>query len=192
MPHLAVDAVTVAAHVVIALQTVMTRQKDSQEAAVLSFGRIEGGTRENIIAETVCLKGILRTLNPAVRTYLLDALQRTAQSIAESFGASCEFVCSPVYDALVNDSELVTLVQDTAQNLIGPGRVRRLPKPLMGTEDFSHYLRHVPGAFYFLGCASPEGCQPLHNSGFAMDDSALPAGAALQAAVVCRYLTRDL
>ena len=193
MPHLAVDAVTTTAHVIIALQTAMTRMKDSQEAGVLSFGRIDGGTRENIIAETVCIKGILRTLNPLVREYLLVSLQQVAKNIAASFGASCEFICSPVYDALVNDLNLANVVQETAKRILGSNRVLRQTKPKMSTEDFSHYLRHVPGAFYFLGCVpTVEQAIPLHNTQFVLDEAVLPIGAAMQAALACNYLSGEM
>ncbi|HRC84586.1 MAG TPA: amidohydrolase [Thermoanaerobaculia bacterium] len=185
-----VDAIVVAAQVISALQVVVSRNVDARNAAVITFGTIQGGTQRNIVASRVELTGTVRCLDPSTRELVLRRLRETAEGVAAGLEARAEVTIEPSYDPLINHEPMVDLVRSTALGLVGEDHVHVVPRPNMGVEDFAFYLSRVPGAFYSLGVRNEEAgiVAPVHHESFDVDERCLAYGAALQAALALRAL----
>ena len=181
-PASAVDAIVAAAQVVTAIQTVISRNVDARDSAVVSFGIIQGGTQGNILADRVELTGTVRTLDPKTREHVLKRVRETAEGVAVGLGGSAEVNIEPSYDPLINDSTMVEVVRANAIDLSGEENVEVFPKPNMGVEDFGYYVSHVPGAFFSLGVRNEEKgiVNPVHHVLFDADENAMAYGAAVQ------------
>ena len=181
-PASAVDAIVAAAQVVTAIQTVISRNVDARDSAVVSFGIIEGGTQGNILADRVDLTGTVRTLDPNTRELVLKRVEETAQGVAAGLGGSAEVNIEPSYDPLINDNTMVEIVRANATRLSGEDNVEVFPKPNMGVEDFGYYVSHVPGAFFSIGVRNEEKgiVNPVHHVLFDADEEAMAYGAAVQ------------
>ncbi len=183
-PSSGVDAIVAAAHVVTAVQSVVSRNVDARESAVVTFGTVQGGTQGNIVAGRVELVGTVRSLDSGVRDLVLRRVRETAEGVAAGFGARAEVAIRPSYDPLINHDEMVDLVRRNAARLLGEESVVLIDRPNMGVEDFAFYLGRVPGAFYSLGVrneAAGIGVHPIHHELFDVDESCMAPGAALQA-----------
>lgn len=189
IPNESVDAMFVAAHLILALQGVISRQKDPLSPGVLSFGLIQGGKQQNVISEEVLLQGILRTFNPQVREDCIKNIEHIVNILPQSFRASGEFIRIKSYDSLINHDKYVDFIKETAGQLFGAQCIKKLKQPRLIVEDFAYFLKQRPGAFYFLGCGT-EGKDnpPLHNSMFTINEESLVIGAALQAALATRFI----
>jgi hippurate hydrolase len=192
MPHFALDPVPVAAEIVLALQSAVTRQFDAHDPVVCTIARIDAGTTHNVIADTASLRGTLRSLSPRHRAKLHDTVRRVASGIADAHGMTAEAAITPGFPVTLCDSRAVDLGAATARALFGEPAWRTLDRPIMGAEDFSYVLEQVPGAMFFLGVA-PEGadyhaCEGIHSTRMMVDESALPRGAALLAGLGERFL----
>ena len=177
-----VDAIVVAAQVISALQTVVSRNVDARDSAVVSFGAIRGGSVPNIVASHVELAGTVRTLDPAVRERVLRRLRETAEGVAAAFGGRAEVEIEPGYPPLVNDDAMVDVVRANAIRLVGEENVIVKPQANMGVEDFAYYLRRSPGAFFGLGTRNEALgiVHSVHHDHFDVDESAMALGAAVQ------------
>ncbi len=177
-----VDAIVVAAQVISALQTVVSRNVDSRESAVISFGQITGGTIPNVVADRVELYGTVRALDPTIRERVIRRLRETAEGVAAAFGARAEVAVEPGYPPLVNAAAAVDLVRYNAEQLVGEDHVTVKAQPNMGVEDFSYYLQRVPGAFFSLGVRNESKgiVHTIHNHLFDVDEECLAYGAAIQ------------
>lgn len=181
-PSIGVDAIVASAHVITALQGIVSRNVDARDAAVVSLGVIEGGSQTNIIADRVQLTGTVRCLKPEVRASVLQRIEETAGSVAAAMGARAEIEIQPSYDPVVNDDAMVDLVRENSGTLLGGESVVIFDRPLMGVEDFGFYLGEVPGVFYSLGVRNEEAgiVHPVHFGLFDVDESAMAIGVALQ------------
>ncbi len=194
-PHLAVDPITVAAHIAVALQTMVTRTVDAFDPAVITIANISAGTTTNIIPETAFMQGTLRTVSAHQRSAVRERLPEFVEAIAGAFGATAELELEPGYPVTSNDADVCELVGHDAAALIGADQVHTLPAPIMGSEDFSYVLEKVPGAMVFLG-AAPPGVEPQsvpqnHSNKVVFDEPTMAIGAALYAAVALRHLAPD-
>ncbi len=188
-PETGIDAVLVASHVVVALNNLVSRAVSPLESAVITVGTINGGIRSNIIADRVTMSATLRAVNDDLRDTLVDKVRRVVAGVTEAFGATGEVDVSYGYVALVNHADAVDIVTETARDLLGSDSVVWKESPSMGVEDFSFFLLDTPGAFYHLGCASPDHeYAPLHSGRFVLNEACLPIGAAMQVAVALRVL----
>jgi amidohydrolase len=181
-PSLGVDAIVAAAHVITALQAIVSRNLDAREAAVVSLGTISGGNQANILADRVELLGTVRCLDQAIRAVVLLRIEETAVAVAQALGARAEVIIEPSYDPVVNDDSMVRIVEQSARRLLGDGSIEIFTTPQMGVEDFGYYLSEVPGAFYSMGVRN-EGTgivHPVHNGRFDVDENAMAIGVALQ------------
>ncbi len=176
-PHLSVDAVVAAAHVVTGLQSIVSRTINPLEPAVVTIGTINGGFRHNIIAPEVRMTGTVRTYDPALREQLPGRIERVVQGVCEAMGATCSVSFNPVYPATLNDPAMTELVRKAAVTVVGDEQAI-LCEPSMGGEDMSYFLSAVPGCYFFLGSAnSARGLdQPHHSPLFDFDESAMPIG----------------
>ena len=187
MPHLSADAVTIAAHVVTALQTVVSREVDPVEPAVVTVGEIGAGTAFNIIPETARLGGTVRTLNEALRRRMPERIEAIARGVAGGMRGDADLDYNFSYPVTRNDTESARHALDAATELFGEEHVLQLENPSMGAEDFAYFLQKVPGAFIWLGVG--EDVPGLHTPTFAFDEEILPRGAALLTALALRALS---
>ena len=191
-PHLAVDPISVAAHITVALQTMVTRTVDAFDPAVITIANISAGTTTNIIPETAFMQGTMRTVSAAQRSAVRKRLPGFVSAIAEAFGAIAELELEPGYPVTSNDADYCELVRQDAVTILGEDAVRTLPAPIMGAEDFSYVLEKVPGAMAFLGAApvgvEPESVPQNHSNIVVFDEPTMAVGAALYAAVALRHL----
>ncbi len=193
-PSGGLDPIVVAAEIVIALQTMVTRRIDVFDPAVVTIAQITAGTTNNIIPESAFLFGTIRTLSEATRAEVRAGVRRVAEGIAAAHGATAEVDLEPGYPVLVNDPAFAALVTETAGQLIGPERVVQLQTPIMGAEDFAYVLQQVSGAMAYLG-AAPADVDPAtgpqnHSNLVIHDEPAMAIGVALHAAVAIRHLNR--
>lgn len=194
-PHLAVDPIAIAAQIVVAVQTMVTRTVDAFDPAVITIANIAAGTTTNIIPETAFMQGTMRTVSAERRAAVKERLRKVAEGIATAMGATAELEIEPGYPVTSNDPAFCELVREEATALIGQERVSAMPAPIMGSEDFSYVLEQVPGAIVFLG-AAPAGIDPQtvpqnHSNRVLFDESSLAVGTALYAAVALRHLQPD-
>ncbi|WP_199440786.1 M20 metallopeptidase family protein [Umezawaea beigongshangensis] len=186
MPHDAVDPVPAAAAMVGALQTMVARRVSVHRPAVVTVGRIEAGTTNNVIPETARLDGTIRTLAEETRTFVHRELRQVCEHVAAAHGCAAEVSIVPGYPVTVNDAEVGQHVLDLAASALGPRWAEPMGDPLMGAEDFSYVLQRVPGALAFLG-ACPRGVDladaaPNHSNRVLFDEAAMEHGVALYSA----------
>jgi hippurate hydrolase len=184
-PHAAADPIPVAAEIVLALQSMVTRRVDIFDPAVVTVAHIAAGSTNNVIPDTAFLEGTIRTLSAAQRADVLAAVQRVAAHVAAAHEMTLEFEHIEGYPMTVNDPGVAAQVLETAAALLGERASVHMPAPLMAAEDFSYVLERVPGAIAFLG-ACPPGLQPEtapgnHSNLVVFDEEPLPAGVALYA-----------
>ena len=190
-PHLAVDPVVVAAHIITALQTLVSREVDPADPAVLTIGSLTAGNAFNVIPDTVVLKGTARSYSPAVRDLLERRMGQVASGIAQAMRAQTRLDYERLYPPLVNHQVGVDLVSEVVRDVLGPDAL--VPRDLMmGAEDFSYLLERVPGAMFYLGVRGRDWAEPrpIHSASFDMDERALPVGAAITTGVALRYLAQ--
>ncbi|WP_304156812.1 M20 family metallopeptidase [Fusobacterium ulcerans] len=181
-PSGGVDAILAASHVMVALQSIVSRNIDARESGVVTIGTIHGGTQGNIIADKVQLVGTLRTLNPEVRKTMLGKIEEIVINVPKAFGGSGEFVREEGYTALINHDKEVDIVKENAVELLGEDNIFEKKTANMGVEDFAYFIENIPGAFFTLGVANKEkGIDaPAHNGLFDIDEDALLVGVEMQ------------
>ncbi|ABR50410.1 amidohydrolase [Alkaliphilus metalliredigens QYMF] len=192
-PHSGVDTIMMAGQVINALQTIVSRNVDPRDSAVVTLGKINGGTQGNIIADKVEMVGTVRTLDPNVRERVLERIEKIVLQVAEAMGGSGEVLRKKGYTALINHDEMVESVKANAEALLGPDKVKIIKSPSLGVEDFAYFLQEAPGAFYRLGCRNEEKgmIHDGHNGLFDVDEDCLEIGVALQVKNVLRVLGKE-
>jgi len=191
-PHEGIDAVVVAAHFIIAAQTLISRRVDPLEPAVLSIGQIQGGQADNIIAGRVDLRGTLRCLDPVLADRLVDELETLLAGVTGAAGARWEIDWSQGCLALSNDRKVVDAVRRAVRRLYGPEVLHEDIPRSMGGDDLSYFLQQVPGAMFVLGVSdgTERTSYPLHHPRFDIDEDALTAGAAVLALSAIELLSQ--
>lgn len=190
-PQLGVDAIVMAAHVITSLQTIISRNIDAREAAVLSIGTIEGGTQSNIVADEVKMVGTIRALDPDIRRQVITRIEEIVEYTTRSMGGSYELsLGDDGYIALINNDEMVQVVKQSGEDLLGKHKVQTIDRPSMGVEDFSFFAAAAPSAFYRLGCRNEDKgiIHGAHTGKFNIDEDCLPIGVALQVNNVLQFL----
>jgi amidohydrolase len=190
MPHETVDAIVVASEVVLAWQTIVSRNVDPAQPAVISVGSFQAGTANNVIAEQAILKASIRSLNFAMRDYLVQRMREMAEGICAAHGARAELAFRPGVPATINASVGVRLMTDIAASVVGEDNVIQIT-PMMVAEDMSEYLNRAPGCFVLVGAwdtAKPIN-SPHHSATFAWDERVLATGVALMAGAAVTYLS---
>jgi amidohydrolase len=191
-PHEGVDAILVTSMIVNSLNHIVSRMIDPLHPAVISLGTIEGGRASNIICDHVLLKGTVRTINEGVRNNIPKMMEASIKGICESMGATYNFDYEFGQPELINQDEMVDIVVGEAKQIIGEKNCIDLMDPVMGGEDFSEYLKIVPGAFFRLGTCNEEKetCVSQHNSRFDVDDDALQVGMKIMGASALEFLMK--
>ncbi len=187
-PHAAVDPIVLAAHAVMAIQQIVSRRLKPIEAGVVTIGTINGGTAENVIPDTVTMRGTLRSFSPETRQLLRDELHR-ACGVVEALGGSFELEILEGYPPTVNSDEAAEVMFDAMREMLGEEHVQTAEMS-MGAEDFSFMAQRAPGCFLRLGTHNPAWDRQylVHRADFRMDEDALPVGAAALAAAAVRWM----
>ena len=181
-PHLGVDPIVVAAHIVTALQTIASRTVGPLDSVVVTIGKVEAGMAHNVIPETATLTGTLRTLQDDTEKTARAAVERIVRHTAEALGARAQVDWELVpYPVTRNEPAATERFRQIAGSAIGPDHVHEEPNPSMGGEDFSFYGRHIPACFFWLGIqpADATGYPNLHSPRFDFNDDAIPTGVEL-------------
>ena len=191
-PHEGVDAILVTSMIVNSLNHIVSRMIDPLHPAVISLGTIEGGKASNIICDHVLLKGTVRTINEEIRNNIPQMMESSIEGISKSMGAKYKFDYEFGQPELINHEEMVDIIVEEAENIIGKEHCVDLVDPVMGGEDFSEYLKIIPGAFFRLGTCDEEKqtCVSQHNSRFDVDDDALAVGMKIMGASALQFLTQ--
>jgi amidohydrolase len=190
-PHETVDPVVICAQTVTTLQTVISRETPPWAPTVITIGKIEAGTINNVIPTTATILGTMRAFDPAVRQLMKTRITEIAQGISTTMRASADVAWSPGCPPLVNTQEGFDVVTEALSQVVGEGRI--LDRELeMGGEDFAFLLERVPGAMYRLGVRRSDWAEvrSLHTADFDLDESALPLGVATLASTALHYLQR--
>jgi len=175
--------ILIAANVITALQTLVSRNISPLNSVVLSLGQINGGTKNNIICDSVEIKGILRTLDSETRAYAIKRIQEITTNICDAYGGNCLIEIKDGYRYLINSDEVVDIIYNTAKEIIGEENIQFKEMPSMGGEDFSYFMDdNVKGAFYHLGCGNKEKgiTSPLHSDSFDVDENCIKTGVLVQ------------
>jgi amidohydrolase len=189
-PHLTVDAVVIAGEVVMALQTLVSRETSPVAPVVITLGSVHGGTAANIVAGEVVIQGTLRTFDAELRRHLLARIAEVAEGVAGAMRGSSEFRHDSGTPPVVNDPAIAKLVSEAASSVLGREAVVPM-EPLMVGEDFAYFLEARPGCFFLLGGA-PEGPPVVHHTPeFRIDERCLPIGFQVMTAAVLRLLQPD-
>jgi hippurate hydrolase len=187
MPHLSTDAVAIAAQIVTALQTIVSREVDPVEPAVLTVGEIGAGSAFNIIPEMACLGGTVRTLNAELRERMPERIEELARGVAKGMRGDVNLDYDFSYPVTSNDPDAARRALGVAGELFGEERAVELDNPSMGAEDFAFFLEKVPGAFIWLGVGDVSN---LHTPQFSFEEEILPQGAALLVALALEALSK--
>ncbi len=188
MPHLAIDPILVAAHLVTALQSLVSRRRDPFEEGVVSVTQVQAGHAFNVIPQQAVVRGTVRTFGGRFWDDAPGLVRGTAAGIAAAFGATAEVTVRRLTRPLVNDTAMTDLMKGVAEEIVGRERVKHGIRT-MGGEDMSHFLAKVPGCFAFVGSARADGTSsPHHSPTFDIEEAALVIGADLLSRTAVKFL----
>lgn len=181
-PQDGIDTILIASHVIVALQSLVSRNLSPFESAVLSLGMIEGGTAGNIVCNKVTIRGTLRTLDQKTRLFMKQRIVEVAENTAKAFLGSANVDIEEGYAPLINAHAITDVVCHTAEKLVGEDNVIIMDHPSLGVEDFAYFAEAVPSCFYSLGTSNKaKGIQStLHENTFDIDEEAIKVGVCLQ------------
>lgn len=180
-PHQSIDPIVTASEIVLALQTIISREVDPVEPAVVSVTRIDGGFNHNIIPDSVEIQGTIRTVNEETRQRISRRIEEIVKGVTLAHGTSYEIDYEFCYPALINSEEFTKGFVESAKKIIPEEDIVEMKSPVMGAEDMSFFLQRVPGTFFYLSnMAEIDGeFHPHHNPKFDIDEGQMWKGAAL-------------
>ncbi|MFT3941620.1 M20 aminoacylase family protein [Rhodopseudomonas sp.] len=181
MPERSKDPVVIAMTLGQALQTIVSRNVDPLQSAVLSITQIHSGSAYNVIPGEARLAGTVRAFSDDIRKLVRERMQALAAGIAAAFEVDIKVDIRDIFSVLVNAPEHSERVAEVARSIVGDANVKTRETPKMGSEDFADMLQAVPGAYFWIG---HDGNVPLHNPGFVLDDKILPVGASMFARLI--------
>lgn len=184
MPDQGADAIVVAAQIVTALQTIVSRNLHPVDAGVVSVTQIHAGDAFNVIPATVVLRGTARSFRPETRDLIERRMGEVAHGIAAAGGCTVSFAYDRRYPATINAEDEAAIAADVAALVVGEGHVDRDPVPTMGAEDFAFMLQERPGAYLFIGNGPAQDERILHSPHYDFNDALLPIGASYWARLV--------
>lgn len=191
MPERTVDAAVVACHIVVALQTIVSRNVAPQEAAVVTVGSIQSGDAPNVINEKALLKLSVRSLHADVRKLLLQRITEVAEGQAKSFGATVKIDHINGSPVLINGDHAIDFAVNVATEMFGADKIHTNLPPVMGSEDFAFMLEaHPNGAYFFIGNGDQPGSCMVHNPGYIFDDDLIIPAAAFWCGITEEYLKK--
>jgi len=192
MPHQTLDPVPVAAELVLALQTMVTRRFNAHDPVVVTITKLDAGTAHNVIPDRVSLRGTMRSLSRENRAALADSVRLLAAGIAGAHGLTAEVTITEGFPVTICDPRAVAFGEDLSRQMFGAQSFLRLDDPIMGAEDFAYVLDKVPGAMFFLGVSHAgedwTRCCGIHSTKMMLDESVMPQGAAFLAGLAADFL----
>ena len=192
MPHHGIDPVVIGAHIVTALQSIVARNLDPMDTAVVSTTQIHAGDTWNVIPQECVLRGTVRTFKKPVQDMIEKRIEQIARNVAAGFGAEItKWRYERRYPATVNSVQETEFAASAASALVGLENVNRNPTPAMGSEDFAWMLLKKPGCYIWIGNGDGEGSCMVHNPGYDFNDEILPIGASYWATLVEQQLARQ-
>jgi amidohydrolase len=176
-PQTCRDPIVAAAHMITALQTVVSRGIGSDGGAVLSVCCIQAGTTDNVIPDSAVFKGTIRTFSASATERVLERLDEVVAGTAQTFGVDAELEIDEGFPVLNNDADCAAAVARVGEQVLGEGKVSALDLPMAGGEDFAYYALERPSAFFFLGAKRGDEDTPTcHHPDFDFDDDLIPVG----------------
>lgn len=189
-PQETLDPIVAGASIVMALQSIVSRNIHPLDPAVVTIGSFHSGSASNIIPERAEIVVGIRSFDPKVRDELEQRIRLIAARQAESYGMSASIAYERSYDATINHKAETDFVRDLAARFAGAANVIDLARPFMGSEDFAYMLKERPGTYFFLGGSKGDGDRPLHHPKYNFNDDLLPIGAAFWTELTENWLTR--
>lgn len=193
-PFLSLDPIPIAAEIILAVETAITRRINVFDPGVITFGSVQAGTTNNVIPEQASMIGTIRAFSEKTRAELHAILERVAGNVAVAHAAKAKVSIKPGYPVSINDDEFASFVTDVATDLVGDDRVTPLPTPIMGAEDWSYVMNEVPGTMAFLGSCLPDlvpGQSPGNHSNLVVfHEESMATGIALYSSVAIEHLKR--
>ncbi len=193
-PQDGVDPIVISANIILAMQSLVSRDIAPVQSAIFTVGSVHAGTTSNIIPEMVEMKCILRTLDPPTRKFLQGRVKDVSTQIAQAYRGRAEVDIVESYGPLINDASMVDLVRSAAAGVLGDECVKMIDVPTMGAEDFSYFALNRKACFFYLGIRNEElgSVYPLHSQKFLADEAAIPVGLKVNLATVFKYLSTNL
>ncbi|MEA5573086.1 M20 family metallopeptidase [Calothrix sp. UHCC 0171] len=190
MPHQTVDSVVVAAQVVNALQTIVSRNVNPIDSAVVTVGELHAGTKRNVIPDTARMSATVRYFNPELTGFFQEKIRQVISGVCQSAGAKYDLKYWSLYPAVINDVGIAELVRSIAEEVVETPLGVVPECQTMGAEDMSFFLQEVPGCYFFLGSANPSKdlAYPHHHPRFDFDETALGMGVEMFVRCVEKYL----
>ncbi len=188
MPDKAIDPVVIGASLVLALQTIVSRNVPPSETAIITVGAFLAGDAANVIPGQAELRLSVRTLDPAVRDLLRKRIQALAEHHALSYGGTATVRFSEGYPVLLNDHEATRLAETVIREWLGDEGLASGQKPICASDDFAFWLERVPGCYLLIGNGDGYGSCEVHNPGYDFNDLALPLGATFWVRLAQRFL----
>lgn len=186
-PHLVVDPIFISGHVILALNSIVSRRLDPIDPAVISIGSINGGTTDNVIPKEVNMSGTIRYFDPKVNSNIHNEIER-AFSLAKSMGGDYDLRIESGYPPMINNNDVVQRILGVASDLIGEANISEY-KVQMGAEDFGFFMKEAPGAMFGLGCRFENDIRRHHDPCFDINENCFPVGAAILAETALRFLS---
>lgn len=189
-PYQTIDPILVSAHIITSLQSIVSRNVNPMDSAVVSVGAVQAGQigAMSVIPETATIVGTVRTFRPSVQHMIEERMRGLASCVAQGFGANAELRYEKLFPATINTPREAELVMRAAQRVVGLEQVVRDLAPSMGSEDFSFMLQQKPGAYFRLGQGGEPGSCQLHNPSYDFNDAVIPTGAAVFSEIVHQSL----
>jgi amidohydrolase len=187
LPHETIDPIVVGSHIVTQLQTIISRNVNQLDTAILSVCGFHAGSAFNIIPETAELIGTVRTFTPETRSTVHTRMKEIIEGTAKSMGASASLEISQIVPAVVNEPEITAQIYQIAKEMIGAEKISDQQKD-MPSDDVAEFLQAAPGCHFILGAGGPD-YYPHHNARFDIDETALPLGAAVLTAAAIHFLS---
>ena len=198
MPHLGVDPVLIASHLIQAFQSLVSRETKPIDATVVSVTQINAGEATNVIPDTCVMKGTVRTFSAQALDTIEQGMARICHQLPPAFNARAEFSFLRNYPPTINHAKEAMLAADVAAEIVGEAMVQRHVEPTMGAEDFAYMLQEKPGAYIFLGNGDTSGGHrttghglgpcTLHNPSYDFNDDLIPIGATFWQLLAKRFL----
>ncbi|UFZ06607.1 M20 family metallopeptidase [Bradyrhizobium ontarionense] len=181
MPERSKDAVVIATSVAQAIQTIVSRNVEPLQAAVVSITQIHAGSAYNVIPGDAWLCGTVRAFSDSVRALIRERMRAICAGMAAAFNCEIDVDIRDTFSVLVNKEEQSKVVEEVARTVVEPSKVLTRSTPKMGSEDFADMLQTIPGAYFWVG---HDGSVPVHNPGYVLDDKILPIGASMFARII--------
>jgi amidohydrolase len=181
MPERSKDPVGIAMTLGQALQTIVSRNVDPLQSAVLSITQIHAGSAYNVIPGEAKLAGTIRAFSDETRALIRERMRAICAGVASAFQVEITADIRDIFSVLVNQQEQSDVVAEVARTVVDPAKVFTRSRPKMGSEDFADMLQAAPGAYFWVG---HDGSVPVHNPGYVLDDKILPIGASVFARII--------